>query len=317
MTGMVIFTAATHLLIPIVFIVGLWRAKFTSKTAWIVATVGSSAFIGYMLLTGRWDWFSYYLRFLIPLALLVAVYVSYRRTRSMPWWSRPGSIGNWVSLGAYAFLAVLFTFFIASALGGMSAGDNRAVELSFPLQDGVFYVGQGGANPTLNYHNTDPAQRFAVDATSLNLAGTRTVGLLPSDPARYEIFDKEIHSPCAGEVIRAEDGNMDHSGPNEDPQNPAGNHVVVRCQANGVAGQSQPAVDVLLAHMRQDSVAVDEGAEIEERQLLGRVGNSGNTTEPHIHVHAVSSGSGESALDGEGVPIHFDGRFLVRNSLLF
>lgn len=75
-------------------------------------------------------------------------------------------------------------------------------------------------------------------------------------------------------------------------------------------------MDVVLAHMTEGSVAVGEGQEVEEGQFLGRVGNSGNTSEPHLHIHAVRTGSG-SILEGEGVPVLFDGRFPVRNGLVF
>jgi hypothetical protein len=42
---------------------------------------------------------------------------------------------------------------------------------------------------------------------------------------------------------------------------------------------------------------------------IGRVGNSGNTTEPHLHIHATDPGTGRA------VPITFHGRSLTRNSL--
>lgn len=45
-----------------------------------------------------------------------------------------------------------------------------------------------------------------------------------------------------------------------------------------------------------------------EVKQVGAVGNSGNTTEPHLHIHAEK--------DEEGIPIRFDGRFLVRNNLV-
>ena len=85
---------------------------------------------------------------------------------------------------------------------------------------------------------------------------------------------------------------------------------MVRCQ------NTDPAVDVLLAHMKRGSVAVKKGEVVEGGRLLGKVGNSGNTSEPHLHVHAIRTGSG-STLEGEGVPIEFDGRFLIRGSLIF
>lgn len=83
--------------------------------------------------------------------------------------------------------------------------------------------------------------------------------------------------------------------------------MVIRC--------AKQAVDVLLAHMMNGSVAVKVGQNVEVGQFLGRVGNSGNSSEPHLHIHAVKAGSG-SVLDGEGVSVRFDGRFLVRNSLI-
>lgn len=73
---------------------------------------------------------------------------------------------------------------------------------------------------------------------------------------------------------------------------------------------------MVLAHMMEGSIAVTEGQTVDEGQPLGRLGNSGNTSEPHLHIHAWRTGSG-SMLEGEGVPIRFDGRFLVRNSLVF
>jgi murein DD-endopeptidase MepM/ murein hydrolase activator NlpD len=47
---------------------------------------------------------------------------------------------------------------------------------------------------------------------------------------------------------------------------------------------------------------------VKEGQRIGRVGNSGNTSEPHLHIHAER--------DGAGVPLRFDGRFPVRNDLV-
>jgi murein DD-endopeptidase MepM/ murein hydrolase activator NlpD len=73
-------------------------------------------------------------------------------------------------------------------------------------------------------------------------------------------------------------------------------------------------VDVLLAHLRQNSLTVAPGQVIAAGDLLGRVGNSGNTSEPHLHVHAIRTGSGDMR-DGEPVPFTFANRFLIRNDL--
>lgn len=66
----------TQLLLPVVLIVSLWRGdspgKLPSKVSWLAGVLGSGAFISYFLLTGRWDWISYYLRAALLVAFLCA-----------------------------------------------------------------------------------------------------------------------------------------------------------------------------------------------------------------------------------------------------
>jgi murein DD-endopeptidase MepM/ murein hydrolase activator NlpD len=64
---------------------------------------------------------------------------------------------------------------------------------------------------------------------------------------------------------------------------------------------------VLLAHLQHGSVAVATGDPVTVGDPIGRVGNSGNTTEPHLHIHAFDPRT------GEGVPIRFDGGAPLRN----
>jgi murein DD-endopeptidase MepM/ murein hydrolase activator NlpD len=47
--------------------------------------------------------------------------------------------------------------------------------------------------------------------------------------------------------------------------------------------------------------------------VLGRVGNSGNTGEPHLHLHAQRSGSTGAPLSGEPLAVRLGGRYLVRD----
>lgn len=314
MTIPIVTLLITQLLVPALLILWLWKTDFSSKIAWLISTLGFGAFVGFYLLTGRWDWIGYPLRVLLPAALLVAAYVSLcrLRTKDAAWWRRPSSFGGWSNLVASALLVVLFGLSTVQAVQGLSPGRARAVELSFPLEGGVSYVAHGGDTVALNYHNVEPPQSYAVDVVQLTPLGTRAWGLYPAELDRYAIFGETVVSPCSGEVLTAEDSREDHRPPGSDPDNPPGNHVVVRCETV----EGAPAADVVLAHLQQGSVVVEEADEVEEGQPLGSIGNSGNTTEPHLHIHAVRTGSG-SILDGEGVPIRFDGRFVVRNSLVF
>jgi murein DD-endopeptidase MepM/ murein hydrolase activator NlpD len=60
-------------------------------------------------------------------------------------------------------------------------------------------------------------------------------------------------------------------------------------------------------------VAVSPGDRLEAGAVVGRVGNSGNTNEPHLHIHAQRPAANDAFLSGDPLPLRLDGRFLVRN----
>jgi hypothetical protein len=107
----------------------------------------------------------------------------------------------------------------------------------------------------------------------------------------------------AGPVVPAVDEFSDLPPPRRDPAHPAGNHVAI--ESSGVT--------IYLAHLRRDSVAVRAGDRVRAGETVGRVGNSGNTTEPHLHIHA-EKGPCPGRFSGQpALPLTFGGRFLVRN----
>ena len=106
-------------------------------------------------------------------------------------------------------------------------------------------------------------------------------------------------------VLVTVDGLEDLAPGSTDSQNLAGNHILIACEG----------VEVLLAHMKQGSVRVSAGQYVDVKTLLGEVGNSGNTSEPHLHIHAEQGGEAGVSLNGEAVPITIEGRFLVRGDV--
>jgi hypothetical protein len=76
--------------------------------------------------------------------------------------------------------------------------------------------------------------------------------------------------------------------------NAGGNHVVVDIGGNRYA---------FYAHMRPGSGAVKVGDHVRAGQILGHVGNTGSSTEPHLHMHIVDR---PSFLAGHGIPYEFD-----------
>jgi hypothetical protein len=261
----------------------------------------SGAFILYLFVAGRWDWLSYYLRYVFPALFVVVAIVAYQRVETLPFFVRTGR-ARWLGNTGSLLTLLVFVGILAWAIRGYFFSE-EPVRLAFPLQDGWYYVGQGGNSSRINYHNSNAAQQYALDVVELNPAGARAWGIYPAALERYAIFGEAIHSPCDGVVVEAVDGLPDQTPPTADREHLAGNHVTVACKG----------VDVLLAHMQNDSVMVEAGDTVTTGQPLGRVGNSGNTSEPHLHIHAVRAASG-AVLEGDGVPILFDGIFPVRNT---
>ena len=94
--------------------------------------------------------------------------------------------------------------------------------------------------------------------------------------------------------MTAVDSLPDQAIGSRDPSNAPGNHVVID---HGNQEYS------LLAHMQPRSLKVRVGQKVKAGEPLGLAGNSGNTSEPHLHVHLMNK---PSMLDGEGLPMPFD-----------
>ncbi|WP_077963447.1 M23 family metallopeptidase [Ensifer adhaerens] len=296
MVAVIGFLLALSILLPLAFIWRLWRLDEPTRLGWLLALAETAVLLSLIGLLNRWDIAGFWTRAALAVLAAVATLVPLLRHRHRPWLSPDrGVLAR--SLVPMVVPLVVFGAALAYVAWGMGARhDPRA--LSFPLSGGRFVVAQGGGIGVLNHHSDHPAQRHALDITAVGDAGFRAYGLLPKNPADYAIFGKTVVSPCAGEVIAAVDGLPDLSPPEVDRDNPAGNHVIIACDG----------MRVELAHLRQGSVTAAVGARVSAGAPIGTVGNSGNSTEPHLHIHAVDAGS------GMGVQLSFDGRIPGRNA---
>ncbi|WP_051967477.1 M23 family metallopeptidase [Kitasatospora mediocidica] len=189
-----------------------------------------------------------------------------------------------------------------------------------PLPGQRVHVFQGGGRAT-NHHTGHPVQRYALDLMALGRSGTRATGLAPRSLERYHSYGQLVASPVDGTVLTAVDGFDDQPAaisPFEDrPQQgqpPVGNHVALRVDPGPGTDPAAP-VEILLAHLRLGSVRVRAGDVVVAGQPLGRVGNSGNTSEPHLHIHAIA----RTAEGVRPVPLrmaHRPGRQLLRGHRL-
>lgn len=156
---------------------------------------------------------------------------------------------------------------------------------------GAWTVFWGGRTLADNYHAMARDQRFAYDFV-VRREGTTHAGDGTAN-AQYFCYGQPILAPGAGRVVEAVDG-IDDNRPGEmNRRQPLGNHVVID-HGNGELS--------FLAHLQPGSVAVRAGATVKAGDALGRCGNSGNSSEPHLHYHLQDT---PRFADGAGLPAQF------------
>jgi len=153
---------------------------------------------------------------------------------------------------------------------------SEGVVLSPPSR-GEWYVYHGGRSVLLNHHYPVRAQRDALDL-GRTVKGREENGNT-RDLDSYLSFGQAIYAPTAGVVVRAVNDRPDLPIGETDRQQLVGNHVVID------AGNGRY---VLLAHLKKGSVSVTIGESVKTGDPVGQCGNSGNTSQPHLHLQAQS-----------------------------
>jgi murein DD-endopeptidase MepM/ murein hydrolase activator NlpD len=186
------------------------------------------------------------------------------------------------------------------------------VTYTLPVQ-GQWLVVWGGETETLNYHTAFPPQRHAYDLLVWRDGATYSGSGTANED--YFAWGEPVVSPAAGTVVAVTNDQPDIApalagaasgeatpvlpeaapSPAADQASPAGNHVVLQTGENEF---------VYIAHMQQGSIDVEVGDELQPGDTVGLVGNSGNTTEPHVHIH-VQSGAEYFTPETIGVPLVF------------
>ncbi|NOX36238.1 MAG: peptidoglycan DD-metalloendopeptidase family protein [Calditrichaeota bacterium] len=300
MLGQILGHIVTHLVIPFSIYGVLWRARFKTRVDWLFMGLISLCYTVYIYLSGRWDWLGYPLRNVLLLFFAISLIRSIFQNRAIPFFVPRLPAWNFVYF-IQTFVILLFGSLAFFAFQGTQPPPDR-VSLAFPLKHGTFYVAQGGNSAILNYHHLSESPRFALDITRLQDWGRRASGIFPGDPTHYYIYGDTVFSPCDGVVFVVQDSLPDLFTNQVDTAHIAGNYVGIRFEQ----------YNVFLAHLQPYSIQVKVGDTVRVGQPLGRVGNSGATSEPVLHIH-VEQGSQADILSRPGVPIAFNGRFLVRN----
>ncbi len=193
-------------------------------------------------------------------------------------------------------------------------------------------------------HTHRLGQTFAIDITyEPEGASPRTLDPLWEPmhrPEGFPSFGQEVLAPLDGEVIAVHSTSRDHlsrlSLPGiaylglegfvrglGAPRHLLGNHVMVRAAGRGAAYDGDGAAArawpvAVLAHLRRGSPTVRAGERVRAGQVLGQCGNSGNSSEPHVHVQLMDGPdcyrtrtARDSEIAGHGIGLDLTRRIVV------
>ena len=179
---------------------------------------------------------------------------------------------------------------------------SEAAPIGPPLRGGVWLAGNGPAPATGHRRALIPiggapsiAQRFAIDYVKV-AEDYKTFSGDQSKNASYYAYGQDALAVGAGVVVAVKDGIPENiPGVNSRAvtitlETVGGNHVIVDLGDGRYA---------FYAHLQPGSLRVKLGDRVRAGQVLGLVGNSGNSTEPHLHFHLSD---GITPLGSEGVP---------------
>lgn len=315
---MTVLVLAGQVALPLALLLWLALAPAESLVGVALQAAGTGAVLFALARVAQWALPVWWLPWVYGGLWLIAVLGWAIRTDPQGLPALPAGLWGWTAAALALALLGIGGWYGARALAGRGLPPVEIIDIANPLGPGRYLVGHGGSDTLVNGHMRTldagverfrpwRGQSYAVDFFGLGPWGLRAAGWRPTDPAAYAIFGADLVAPCAGVVVSAESGMPDFQVPQRDQVNRLGNHVILRC------GE----LEIVFAHLRQGSITVTRRDRVETGDPLGAVGNSGASTEPHLHIHAQRpAAEGAPPISGDPLALRIDGRFLVRGDRL-
>lgn len=194
-----------------------------------------------------------------------------------------GVLGLWPLFWSLGLLTVRFPYSLERS--------QPAATVRLPSNERL-RVGWGGDRVAVNYHAATPGQRWAYDLL-VEPAGHGAPRL-----EEYGCYGTMVVAPVAARVHYVVDGE-----PDQVPGRISRNRRAP--MGNGVVFALETGTFLVIAHLKPGSVLVKEGDAVAEGAPIGQCGNSGNTSEPHIHIHHQRQDPRGSMVFAEGLPLYF------------
>ncbi|CAM2823341.1 M23 family metallopeptidase [Salinicoccus roseus] len=167
------------------------------------------------------------------------------------------------------------------------------VSYTMPVKDD-WLVFWGGANEFINYHYAYPSQRYAYDLLIMEKGKTHKG--TPMKNENYHAFNKDIIAPAGGRVVKVLNNIPDNVPGEMNEKQPAGNYIILQHAKKEYS---------LLAHLKENSIKVDKGDIVQAGDTIAKSGNSGNSSEAHIHFQVMDAPKIHKC---KSIPIRFNDR---------
>ncbi|WP_438352242.1 M23 family metallopeptidase [Microbacterium sp. CJ88] len=217
----------------------------------------------------------------------------------------PGRLSHAITLTATRAVEPVFSSPMTETVGDVGVSTEDPVVISSPLRGERWFDGNGCCGMTPHRLALNPIngrifapERFAIDAVQLTADGRIATGPV-DDLASYPYEGADIHAVADGPVVA-----MTSDRPEQKPgANPTGltldeyggNYVVQSIGGGRYA---------FYAHLQPGNpLGLTVGRQLTRGDVLGRLGNSGNSDSPHLHFHVMDS---PLPLASNGLPFVFD-----------
>ncbi|MFI6881101.1 M23 family metallopeptidase [Streptomyces sp. NPDC050400] len=219
------------------------------------------------------------------------------------------------------FLPLPLAWAVSIAAGRLSArhiraADRAPVEVEPPVE-GRWSAVNSPADRTPSHGTHVYGQTYAIDIVA-EPEGTERPGFallwpVARAPHRFPAFGAPLLAVAEATVVHAEDGQRDHLSRNS--LLGVAYLMLVEGESRGLAGARRvvgnhvvldlgDGVHAVYAHVQRGSLAVRAGDRVRPGQVIGRCGNSGNSTEPHLHFHLMDGPDLDTA---RGIPFSWRG----------
>lgn len=290
--------------ISIILIIYLLLFRRQSKTAYLINVLLSIWFFYLVYTYIPWSWYgSAYLKYLYGIFYIIALVLSIKYARHID----KAQLNLFFKIVKYVLKGILIFFMIIVTYIDISSRiepTEKYINLAFPLKNGNYYIHSGGNNVLLNDHlglNMIFLHK-AFDICKLGKLGSTGVSLFLKTEKNEDVFmfSDSVFSPCDGLITDVINNELDHKpGDHDNYIGKQANVVVIKTGNNSV----------VLVHFKYNSIIVESGNYVKTGDFLGLIGNSGESSSPHLHIHVRDE-------DWRPVEIKFNNTTYKKNDMI-